>query len=88
MPSNAPCGEPRPPEHAGNVIIGHQYSRKTAELTTAQVRLDTEMFMHTLYAVIPVRQERGGYPDRIRDPPRSGTGARSCWTLGPGGGSC
>jgi hypothetical protein len=38
------------PDMPGNVIIGHQYSPETAELTTAQVRLAPEMFMHTLYA--------------------------------------
>jgi hypothetical protein len=38
------------PNMPGNVIIGHQYSPETAELTTAQVRLAPEMFMHTLYA--------------------------------------
>jgi hypothetical protein len=38
------------PNMPGRVIIGHQYSPETADLTTAQVRLSPEMFMHTLYA--------------------------------------
>jgi hypothetical protein len=38
------------PNMPGSVIIGHQYSPETADLTTAQVRLSPEMFMHTLYA--------------------------------------
>lgn len=38
------------PDMPGNVIIGHQYSPETADLTTAQVRLTPEVFMHTLYA--------------------------------------
>ena len=38
------------PNMPGNVVIGHQYSPETADLTTAQVRLSPEMFMHTLYA--------------------------------------
>jgi hypothetical protein len=38
------------PNMPGNVILGHQYSPETADLTTAQVRLAPESFMHTLYA--------------------------------------
>jgi hypothetical protein len=38
------------PDMPGSVVIGHQYSPETADLTTAQVRLSPEMFMHTLYA--------------------------------------
>jgi hypothetical protein len=38
------------PDMPGNVVLGHQYSPETAELTTAQVRLTPEAFMHTLYA--------------------------------------
>jgi hypothetical protein len=38
------------PDMPGRVVIGHQYSPETADLTTAQVRLSPEMFMHTLYA--------------------------------------
>ncbi|MGB8211979.1 MAG: serine-rich protein [Anaerolineales bacterium] len=38
------------PNMPGDVVIGHQYSPETADLTTAQVRLSPDMFMHTLYA--------------------------------------
>lgn len=47
---------PIPPEMAflpdmpGDVILGHQYSPETAELTSAQVRIAQENYMHTLYA--------------------------------------
>ncbi len=38
------------PDMPGSVVIGHQYSPETADLTNAQVRLSPESFMHTLYA--------------------------------------
>ena len=34
----------------GDIVIGHQYSPETADLTTAQVRLDFSNLMHTMFA--------------------------------------
>jgi hypothetical protein len=38
------------PAMRGDVVVGHQYSPETAELTTAQVRLSPESLMHTMAA--------------------------------------
>ena len=38
------------PNMPGDIIIGHQYSPETGDLTTAQVRLDQSMLMHTIFA--------------------------------------
>jgi len=38
------------PHMPGDVVLGHQYSPETADLTTAQVRLDPQTLMHTLFA--------------------------------------
>ena len=38
------------PSMRGDVVIGHQYSPETGDLTTAQVRLSQENLMHTMAA--------------------------------------
>jgi hypothetical protein len=38
------------PNMPGDIILGHQYSPETADLTTAQVRLDFPNLMHTMFA--------------------------------------
>ena len=38
------------PAMSGEVLIGHQFSPETAELTTAPVRLELPRLMHTLFA--------------------------------------
>ena len=38
------------PNMPGDIILGHQYSPETADLTTAQVRLDFKNLMHTMFA--------------------------------------
>lgn len=38
------------PDMDGEVMLGHQYSPETADLTAAQVKLTKERFMHTMYA--------------------------------------
>lgn len=38
------------PAMPGDVLLGHQYSPETADLTTAPVRLDSARLMHTLFA--------------------------------------
>ncbi|HUI87302.1 MAG TPA: serine-rich protein [Anaerolineales bacterium] len=38
------------PNMPGDVVMGHQYSPETGDLTTAQVRLDPETLMHTMAA--------------------------------------
>lgn len=38
------------PKMPGEVVLGHQYSPNTAELTSAQVRIDKSRLMHTMFA--------------------------------------
>ncbi len=38
------------PDMPGELVLGHQYSPETADLTTAPVRLDRKRFMHTMFA--------------------------------------
>ncbi|CAG0955736.1 hypothetical protein ANAEL_00330 [Anaerolineales bacterium] len=38
------------PNMPGDVVLGHQYSPETGDLTTAQVRLNIETLMHTMAA--------------------------------------
>ncbi len=38
------------PDMPGELILGHQFSPETAELTTAPVRLSRKRFMHTMFA--------------------------------------
>ncbi len=38
------------PDMPGDVVLGHQYSPLTRDLTRAQVRLDAERLFHTLFA--------------------------------------
>ncbi len=38
------------PNMPGDVVLGHQYSPETADLTPAQVRLDLDTIMHTMAA--------------------------------------
>lgn len=38
------------PSMPGKVVLGHQYSPETGDLTTAQARLDRDSFMHTIFA--------------------------------------
>ncbi len=38
------------PDMPGELILGHQFSPETAELTTAPVRLNRKRFMHTMFA--------------------------------------
>jgi hypothetical protein len=38
------------PEMPGDVVLGHQYSPLTRDLTRAQVRLDAERLFHTMFA--------------------------------------
>jgi hypothetical protein len=48
--SQIPNGMGFYPNMPGDVVLGHQYSPETADLTTAQVRLSPETLMHTLFA--------------------------------------
>ncbi len=38
------------PDMPGDVVLGHQYSPETADLTSAPVRLDKRRFMHIMFA--------------------------------------
>ena len=38
------------PDMSGDVMLGHQFSPETGDLTAAQVKLDKKRFMHTMYA--------------------------------------
>lgn len=45
-----PLGMAWYPQMPGDIILGHQYSPETAELTRAQVRLDFSNLMHEIFA--------------------------------------
>jgi len=38
------------PRMSGDVVLGHQYSPETADLTTAQIRISQDNLMHTMFA--------------------------------------